>query len=67
MFERQKVPIFGFWFHLISKTIEISIVDSYEFESKKKKRNDAALYYTIFFDFNGTVLHADANYDVWRL
>ena len=38
MFERQKVPIFGFCFHLISKTIEISIVDSYEFESKKTNK-----------------------------
>ena len=38
MFKRQKVLIFGFCFHLISKTIEISIVDSYEFESKKTNK-----------------------------
>ena len=49
MFERQKVPIFGFCFHLISKTIEILIVDSYEFERKKNKQEMTQLYITPSF------------------
>ena len=52
------------WFRKLSK-FRLSI--RMNSKVKKERRNDTALYYTIFFDFNGTVLHADANYDVWRL